>query len=128
MLKESFSFTLSLIIDLINADFLVPRSYRKMFTGGGKLKIRNAIFRRRIESDIFRYVAGGVCLARCCRRSADRTEERHSNENFCFSQGLVRTGRKIITRLISSCRKTSKPRAADISAKILRLTRELAMK
>lgn len=85
MLEKSFPLTLTLFVDLVDADLLVPRSYREMFACGRKSKIRDAIFGRRVERYIFGNIACSVCLTSCCRRSADVPEERHSNGRAFFS-------------------------------------------
>lgn len=86
MLEQSLSFTLSLLIDLINPDLLIPRRDSKVFTSRRETHIGDTILRRRIESNILRDIARGVGLSCRCRRSADRTEERrHSRRGIFFS-------------------------------------------
>ena len=75
MLEQCLPFTLTLIVDFINANFLIPRSDGEMVTGGGKSEVGDAVVGRRVEGDIFGDVAGGVCLTGCRRRGADGTEE-----------------------------------------------------
>lgn len=62
MVEERLSFTLSLFIDLIDADFLVPRRDGKVFTSGGETKIGDTVLGRRIESDILGDIASGIGL------------------------------------------------------------------
>lgn len=63
MLKKRLSFTLSLLVDLIDADLLVPGRDGKVFAGGGESKIGYTVLGRRVERDILRDVAGGVGLS-----------------------------------------------------------------
>ena len=53
MLKQSLSFTLTLLIDLVDADLLIPGRDGKVFTGGGETKVGDAILWRHSEGDIF---------------------------------------------------------------------------
>lgn len=66
MLEERLSFTLSLVVDFVNADFLIPRGDGEMIAGGGKAEVGDAILRRLVQSHILGDVAGGV--GRSCRR------------------------------------------------------------
>lgn len=62
MLEKSLSFTLSLLIDLIDPDLLVPRRDGKVFTGGRETHIGDTVLGRRIEGDILGDIACGVGL------------------------------------------------------------------
>ena len=53
VLKQSLSFTLTLLIDLVDADLLIPGRDGKVFTGGGETKVGDAILWRHSEGDIF---------------------------------------------------------------------------
>ena len=63
MLKERLSFTLSLLVDLIDADLLVPGRDGKVFTSGGETKIGDTVLGRRIERDILGDIPGGIGLS-----------------------------------------------------------------
>ena len=63
MLKKRLSFTLSLLVDLIDADLLVPGRDGKMFAGGGETKIGDTVLGRRVERDILGDIAGGIGLS-----------------------------------------------------------------
>lgn len=76
MLEQRLAFTLTLFVDFIDADLLVPRRHGQVIAGGGKAKIGDAVFWWRIEGDVFGDVASGVGLAGR-RRRADGAEERH---------------------------------------------------
>lgn len=78
MFEESLSFTLSLLIDFVDADFFVPGCHSKVFADRRKAKVRDTVFWWRGQGDIFRDISSGIGLARCRRRGADGTEERHS--------------------------------------------------
>ena len=53
MLKQSLSFTLTLLIDLVDADLLIPGRDGKVFTGGGETKVGDTILWRHSKGDIF---------------------------------------------------------------------------
>lgn len=53
MVKQSLSFTLTLLIDLVDADLLVPGRDGKVFTGGGETKVGDTILWRHSKGDIF---------------------------------------------------------------------------
>lgn len=46
MFEESLSLTLSLLIDFIDADFLVPGRHCKVFANRRKTKVRNTVLWR----------------------------------------------------------------------------------
>ena len=77
MLEESLSFALALLVDLIDADLLIPRGDGEVFTGGREAKVGDAVLWGLIERDILGDVARSVGLA--CRRggrgSANATKE-----------------------------------------------------
>lgn len=62
MLKKSLSFTLSLLVDLVNAHLLIPGRDGKVFTSRGESKIGNTVFRRGIESDILGDITSRIGL------------------------------------------------------------------
>lgn len=66
MLKQRFSFTLSLLVDFVNADFLVPRGNGKVVADRRESEIGDAILRRLVQSNILGDVTCGV--GRSCRR------------------------------------------------------------
>lgn len=66
MLEERLSFTLSLVVDFVNANFLIPRGDGEMVAGGREAEIRDRVLRRLVQSDILGDIASGV--GRSCRR------------------------------------------------------------
>lgn len=66
MLEERLSFTLSLVVDFVNADFLIPRGDGQVIADGREAEIRDGILRGLVQSDILGDIAGGV--GRSCRR------------------------------------------------------------
>lgn len=70
VLEECLSFTLPLVVDFVDADFLIPRGHGQVFASRREAEIRDAILGGSIKGDVLRNVAGGICLARRGRRRA----------------------------------------------------------
>ena len=70
MLEECLSFTLSLVVDFVDADFLIPRGHGEVLARRREAEIRDTILGGSVEGNVFGNVAGGVCLACRGRRRA----------------------------------------------------------
>lgn len=77
MFKESFPFTLALLVDFVDADLLVPRCDCQMIRGGREAEIRNTVLRRLVQGHVLGDVARGVGLTRRCGRAHAAGEEGH---------------------------------------------------
>jgi hypothetical protein len=64
MVKSGLPLTSSTLVDLINPDFVIPRSYGEMVALRREAKIRDAVSWRLVESYILRKVSQCVCLVR----------------------------------------------------------------
>ena len=60
MLEERLAFAAARLVDFVDADLLVPRGHGEMFRLGGEGEVRDTVFGRRVEGDVF----GKVALSR----------------------------------------------------------------
>lgn len=88
MFKESFAFALSLVVDLVDADFFIPRCHGKVIANRGEGQVGDAVLWRRVQRDILGNIACGVGLggSRC---GAHIAKERRHPEVVCESLKLI---------------------------------------
>jgi hypothetical protein len=61
MLEECFALAITLVVNLVDANFLIPRRNGKIICGGGERDLRDAILWRLGESHILGDVSCGAC-------------------------------------------------------------------
>lgn len=64
VLEKRLPFTLALLVDFVNADFLIPRRNGEVVARRRETEIRDAILRGLVQSDILGDITRGVCRAR----------------------------------------------------------------
>jgi hypothetical protein len=64
MLEKRLPFTLALVVDFVNADFLIPRGHGEVVASRRETEIRDAILGGLVQSDILGDITRGVCRAR----------------------------------------------------------------
>lgn len=75
MLEKRLPFTLALVIDFVNANFLIPRSNGEVVASRRETEIRDAILGGLVQSDILGDITRGVCRARRGRGAAADIEK-----------------------------------------------------